>query len=74
MSKLLEYINHLDKNSEARATHAADPKAAMTQFGLSDAEHAAVLSGDKATIAKMAGVDLTDSKSTMIGCLHDVKK
>lgn len=71
MPKLLDYLNHLDKDSAARTTHAADPTAAMTQFGLTDAEQAAVLSGDKAAMAKLAGVDLTDGKTALVACLRD---
>jgi len=73
MSKLLGYLNLLDTDSAARAAHAADPKAAMTQFGLSDAEHEAVLSGDKAAISKMAGVELKDGAATQTSCTGDVR-
>ncbi len=58
MSKLLDYINLLDTDAAARQAHASDPKAAMTQFGLSDAEQQAILSGDKAAVATLSGVDL----------------
>lgn len=60
MSKLLDYINLLDKDSAARAAHAADSIAAMTQFGLGATEQQAVLSGNKTTIANLAGVDSKD--------------
>jgi len=73
MSKLLGYLNLLDTDSAARAAHAADPKAAMTQFGLSDAEHEAVLSGDKTAIANMAGVDLKDGQAVQTTCTDEVK-
>lgn len=73
MSKLLGYLNLLDTDSEARAAHAADPTAAMTQFGLSDAEHEAVLSGDKAAIGKLAGVDLKNGATTQSTCIDEVK-
>lgn len=73
MSKLLGYLNLLDTDSEARAAHAADPKAAMTQFGLSDAEHEAVMSGDKAAISKLAGVDLKDGLATQGSCIEETK-
>lgn len=73
MSKLLGYLNLLDTDSEARAAHAADPKAAMTQFGLSDAEHEAVLSGDKAAIGKLAGVDAKDGLTSQGTCEGDVR-
>ena len=57
MSKLLAYLNLLDKDSAAGAAHAQDPNAAMAGFGLSDAEQAALRSGDSAEVAKLAGVD-----------------
>jgi hypothetical protein len=31
MSKLLDYLNHLDKNADARTAHAADPATSMTK-------------------------------------------
>ena len=73
MSKLLGYLNLLDTDATARAAHAADPKAAMTQFGLSDAEHEAVLSGDKTAIGKLAGVDLKDGAATQTTCIEETK-
>lgn len=73
MSKLLGYLNLLDTDSEARAAHAADPKAAMTQFGLSDAEHEAVMSGDKTAISKLAGVDLKDGLTSQGSCIEETK-
>ncbi len=73
MSKLLGYLNLLDTDAAARATHAADPKAAMTQFGLSDAEQAAVSSGDKTAIGKLAGVDVKDGLATQTSCTGDVR-
>lgn len=57
MSKLLDYLNTLDKDAAAREAHAKDPKAAMTKHGLSDKEQAALMSGDKAQVAKVVGVD-----------------
>lgn len=71
MPKLVDYLNLLDTDATARATHAEGPTAAMTQFGLNDAEQQAVLSGDKAAIAKLAGVDLEDGKSTQVACFKD---
>ncbi len=59
MSNLLAYLNLLDKDSAAGAAHSADPNAAMTQFGLNDAEQSAFMAGDKDAIAKLAGVDAT---------------
>lgn len=57
MSKLLDYLNLLDKDAVAREAFAKDPEAAMVQYGLSDEEQKALLSGNKAAIAKLAGID-----------------
>jgi hypothetical protein len=56
MSKLLDYLNTLDKDAAAREAHAKDPKAAMKKFGLTPEEKAAVMSGDKKKIADLTGV------------------
>lgn len=56
MSKLLDYLNTLDKDAAAREAHAKDPKAAMTKHGLSDAEQAALMSGDKKKVAALVGI------------------
>lgn len=73
MSKLLGYLNLLDTDAAARATHAADPAAAMTRHGLNDAEQGAVLSGDKAAIGQLAGVDLKDGLTTQSGCTGEAR-
>lgn len=56
MSKLLDYLNILDKDAAAREAHNKDPKAAMTKHGLSDDEQNAVLSGDKQMLADAVGI------------------
>ena len=58
MSKLLDYINLLDKDATARAAHAQDPVAAMTQFGLNSSEQQAMQSGDKTAVANSIGIDV----------------
>jgi hypothetical protein len=55
-SKLLDYLNHLDKNAEAREAFAKTPHDAMTDFGLNEEEKTALLSGNKATMAALVGV------------------
>lgn len=60
MSKLLDYLNHLDSNAAAIAAHNANPAAYMTQFGLNANEQQAFMSGDKAAIAALVGVDPAD--------------
>lgn len=56
MSKLLDYLNILDKDAAAREAHNKDPKAAMTKHGLSDDEQGALMSGDKTKVAGLIGV------------------
>jgi hypothetical protein len=56
MSKLLDYLNTLDKDAAAREAHAKDPKAAMTKHGLSDKEQAALMSGDRKKVADVVGI------------------
>lgn len=60
MSKLLDYLNHLDSNATAIAAHNADPAASMTQFGLDANEQQTFMSGDKSAIAALAGIDAAD--------------
>jgi hypothetical protein len=60
MSKLLDYLNHLDKNADARTAHAADPAGSMTNFGLSQDEKDAFMSGDKQRVADACGVPVQD--------------
>ena len=57
MSTLLDYLNNLDSNVTAIAAHNADPAGYMTQFGLNAAEQQAFMSGDKALIAALIGID-----------------
>ena len=56
MSKLLDYLNHLDANADARDAHAADPAGSMANFGLSQDEQDALNSGDRQQIATACGV------------------
>ena len=60
MSTLLDYLNHLDSNATAIAAHNADPAAYMTQFGLGAAEQQTFMSGDRAAIAGLIGIDPAD--------------
>ena len=57
MSTLLDYLNHIDSNATAIAAHNADPAVYMTQFDLNAAEQQAFMSGDKAVIAALIGID-----------------
>lgn len=56
MSKLLDYLNTLDKDAAAREAHVKDPKAAMIKHGLSEEEQSAVMSGDKKKVADLLGI------------------
>lgn len=56
MSKLLDYLNILDKDAAAREAHNKDPKAAMKKHGLSDDEQAAFMSGDRKKVAAAVGI------------------
>jgi hypothetical protein len=70
MSKLLNYLNTLDKDAAAREAYAKDPKAAMTHHGLSEAEQAALLSGDKTAVAKLVGVDSAKLPAIQVAIRH----
>jgi len=67
MSKLLDYLNHLDSNANAVTAHNADPIAAMTQFGLDSAEQQALTSWNKAAIAQLTGVAVDQFPTPQIG-------
>ncbi|MFZ6678360.1 hypothetical protein [Undibacterium sp. Tian12W] len=60
MSKLLEYLNTLDKDADALDAHKSGAKSAMTNFGLTAEEQDAVLSGDKSTVAGLLGISADD--------------
>jgi hypothetical protein len=72
MSKLLNYLNHLDKNAEAREAFNKDSKAAMAHHGLTGEEQAALLAGDKTAVAKLLGIDAAELPT--IEVVHDVYK
>ena len=69
MSKLLDYLNSLDKDAAAREAHNKDAKAAMTKFGLTEEEQKAVVSGDKKKVASMVGIH--EDSLPPIQVLHD---
>lgn len=56
MSNLLAYLNLLDKNAVAREAHNENPEAAMTKYGLTVAEQAAIHTGDKQVVADIVGI------------------
>jgi hypothetical protein len=71
MSKLLDYLNHLDSNATAVTAHNADPVAAMTQFGLNADEQQIFMSGDKTAIASSAGIDVTEFPKVQVHNVDD---
>ena len=56
MTKLLDYLNNLDQDADARAAHEQNPQQAMSNFGLAPDEQQAMLSGDKAQVAQVLGI------------------
>lgn len=56
MSGLLGYLNVLDSNADALIAHRNDPQTAMKQYGLSEVEQAAMLSGNKITVLEVIGI------------------
>ena len=63
MVKVVDYLNQLDQSAEASAAHANDPVKAMTEFGLTHEEQAAIKSGNKSHVAKVAGIAEADVPS-----------
>ncbi len=58
MSKLLDYLNVLDKDAAARDAHNSDPVGAMTTFGLTEEEQDAFMSGDMSEVAELLGIPM----------------
>ena len=69
MSKLLEYLNTLDKDASARDAHNNDAKAAMTEFGLTGEEQTVFVSGDNRRVATLIGVP--ESAVPKLDVTHD---
>jgi hypothetical protein len=53
-------MNHSDKNAAARYAHAANPAICMANFGLTQNEQDALMSGDKQRLADACGIALGD--------------
>ena len=62
MSKLLNFLNSLDSDAAALAAFQKDPKSTMASAGLSATEQQAIISGDKSTLSKLAGIDEAECK------------
>ncbi len=60
MSRLIDYLNILDQDANARDAHEAAPLDAMRNFGLSSDEQRALLSGDKVQVAQLLGIGPDD--------------
>ena len=60
MSKVLDFLNALDKDAALLAEYKKDGKAVMTKFGLSEAEQRAILSQDKKQVAALLGISADD--------------
>lgn len=60
MSKVLDFLNALDKDAAMLAEYKKDGKAVMTKFGLSEAEQRAILSQDKQQVAALLGISADD--------------
>ncbi|MFZ6778170.1 hypothetical protein ACO0LD_15165 [Undibacterium sp. Ji83W] len=56
MSKLLAYLNSLDKDVNVLSAHKSGAKAAMENYGLNAEEQEAVLSGNKESLAGLLGI------------------
>ncbi|MFZ6655894.1 hypothetical protein [Undibacterium sp. TJN19] len=53
---LLDYLNLIDRDAVALKAHNENPQAAMTNFGLTQVEQAAIHSGDKQIVADIIGI------------------
>ena len=60
MSKLLDFMNYVDKNADARFASAAVTLTLMVSFGLSQVEQNAFLSGDRQQVASAIGMSVVD--------------
>ncbi|PRC92912.1 hypothetical protein [Solimicrobium silvestre] len=64
--KLLDYLNYLDQDANACDAHEQAPVEAMSDFGLSHIEQQAMLSGDKAQVAQLLGMDPRDESPVIV--------
>ena len=71
MATLLDYLNHLDQNADALDTHTQNPQQAMANFGLSDEEQQAFLSGDKTQVAQVLGISADELSTIEIPQVHN---
>lgn len=69
MATLSEYLNALDSDAELKASHDADPEGTMRDYGLSEEEIQAALSGDESKVNEASGLQ-TPSSSSSIQAIH----
>ena len=65
MATLSEYLNDLDSDAELKAAHDAEPEGTMREYGLSEEEIQAALSGDELSVNKASGFDQTTGSSSI---------
>lgn len=63
MATLSEYLNALDSDAELKASHDADAEGTMRDYGLSDEEIQAALSGDESSVNSASGLENTSAAS-----------
>lgn len=63
MSNMINYLNAVDGNAAVREAYLNSPKAAMKMHGLSDAEQAALMSGDKQRVADLLNISVNELPS-----------
>ena len=66
MPGLLDYLNNLDKDANARAAHEQNPQQEMDNFGLTAEEQQAMHSGDKAQVARVLGISVEELPSVEV--------
>ncbi|ASJ97442.1 hypothetical protein [Shewanella marisflavi] len=65
MSKLSDFFQKLGSDAALLEAYKADPEGVMQNYGLSDEEIAAVMSGDKEQIDSLSG-DSSDTQAYLI--------
>lgn len=66
MTKIVDYLNSVDADASLKKAHDANPEAAMSDYGLTEEQSQAVLSGDSKKIAEVDGVDQQQLSSIQV--------
>ena len=66
MIELLNYLNELDKSAIMREAHAANPQAALAQFGLTYEAQTLFLSGDNMKMVQSLGICIDNENWTQV--------